>query len=98
MADAKYFVVYSLDRGGAAALRVDVRPKHLEFMKGLGASAKLGGPLMSEDGEQRIGGMYVLEADSLETARRIAASDPFVMAGLFEISNVHEWRWQTRNL
>ena len=98
MSEPRYFVVYNRDRPGTAELRAAHRDAHLAFMKSLAPAAKIGGPLMSEDGEARIGGMFVIEADSLAEARAIAARDPYVQAGLFEVAYVNEWRWQTRNI
>lgn len=98
MTDApRLFVVYNRDAPGTAALREATRPAHVAFMKGLGSSAKAGGPLLAEDGETKIGGMFVVEAASLTEARAIAAADPFAQAGLFAETRVDEWRWQTRN-
>ena len=98
MSEPRYFAVYNRDRPGMADLRTAHRDAHLAFMKSLGPVAKLGGPLMAEDGETRMGGMYVVEAESLEAARALATRDPYVQAGLFEVAFVNEWRWQTRNV
>jgi uncharacterized protein YciI len=95
--ERRLFVVYNRDAPGTAALRESVRPSHIAFMKGLGERAKAGGPLLGEDGDTKIGGMFIVEAASLAEARAIAASDPFAQAGLFVHSHVDEWRWQTRN-
>lgn len=98
MTDApRLFVVYNRDAPDTGALREATRPAHVAFMKGLGTRAKAGGPLLAEDGETKIGGMFIVEAASLAEARAIAAADPFARAGLFAHSHVDEWRWQTRN-
>ncbi|MEO5598645.1 MAG: YciI family protein [Novosphingobium sp.] len=94
----RLFVVYTRDRPGAAELRAQTRPGHIAFMKTLGSSALIGGPLLDDDGETRNGGMYMLRAASLDEARAIAARDPFVVAGLFATADVCEWLWQTNNI
>ncbi|MBT9246222.1 YciI family protein (plasmid) [Gemmobacter fulvus] len=93
-----HFVVYTRDAPGLAALRDATRPAHIAFMQSLGSAAIIGGPLLGPDGAEKLGGMYVLEADSLAAAEAIAARDPFVLAGLFATVHVDAWRWQTRNL
>jgi uncharacterized protein YciI len=93
----RLFVIYNRDAPGKAALREEHRSAHIAFMASLGATAKAGGPLLAADGQTRIGGMFILEAASLEEAQAVAARDPFKLAGLFETSHVDEWRWQTRN-
>lgn len=98
MTDPRYFVVYTRDAPDKASIRESNRPAHIAFMKSLAPYARVGGPLLAADGETRIGGMYVLEADSLQSAKDTAARDPYVQAGLFETIDVQEWRWQTRNI
>lgn len=97
MSAPRLFVVYNRDAPGTAAAREAARPDHIAFMKSLGAAAKAGGPILAADGETKIGGMFVVEAESLHAARAIAARDPFVLAGIYATSHVDEWRWQTRN-
>lgn len=98
MSEPRHFVVYTIDMPDMVAVREAVRPDHIAFMKQFGSRAKVGGPLLDTDGETKIGGMYVLEAGSLEDARESAMQDPYVKAGLFETVRVREWRWQTRNV
>lgn len=97
MSEPRLFVICNRDAPGTAALREQHRPAHVAFMKSLGPAAKAGGPLLAPDGETRIGGMFILQAASLEEAQAVAARDPFRVAGLFAVSHVDEWRWQTRN-
>ena len=97
MSEPRLFAVYNRDAPGTAALREANRPAHIAFMKSLGPAAKAGGPLLGADGETRIGGMFILEAASLQEAQAVAARDPFHQAGLFATCFVDEWRWQTRN-
>ena len=89
-----HFVVYNVDRPGTGELRAKTRPDHLAFIKSLGDSIKAGGPLLDADGTP-IGGMFVLEAESLDAATETAFQDPYVVAGLFESTSVRAWRWQT---
>ena len=98
MTDPRYFVVYTKDAPGKASIRESNRLAHIAFMKSLAPFARVGGPLLDADSEARVGGMYVLEATSLEAARETAAQDPYVQAELFETIAIHEWRWQTRNI
>jgi uncharacterized protein YciI len=49
------------------------------------------GPLLSGPGVRPGSGVTVLRADDEESARRIAAADPFVLAGL-RTFEVYRWR------
>ena len=82
-----------LSKGGAAASEIaKLLPAHLEYMIGLEKQGVLfaSGPLAEADGSIRGDGLTILRAESAETARAIAATDPFVVKGLrsFEI---REW-------
>jgi uncharacterized protein YciI len=92
-----HFVVYMLDKSDTGPLRETVRPRHLQFIKGLGPRIKVGGPLLAPDGETKIGGMYILDADDLPSARAVAESDPFFIEGVAAALDVRPWRWQTDN-
>lgn len=91
------YVVYNLDAPGSGHLREQHRSAHLQFMQELKSAGKvrIGGPFLSDDGKRRLGGMYILEASSLEDAVCIANQDPFVKAGLYPLTQVHPWIWQT---
>jgi uncharacterized protein len=39
----------------------------------------------------------VIEADSLEAARQIAAGDPFAKVGLFASVEIRPWLWTINN-
>jgi uncharacterized protein YciI len=68
------------DRVGAIA------PEHAAYWRDLGLPGYLGGPLAD-----RSGGLITFEADSLESAERLVAADPFVRDELLEGSVVKQW-------
>lgn len=92
------YLVLTLDKEGAEELRAATRPDHIDFMRGLGDKALIGGPLLTGDDGDKCGGMYLLRAASLDQAREISAGDPYVKAGLFKQVEVRPWIWQTDNL
>jgi len=73
------FHFIGLDKPDHLALRMRVRPDHLEFAK---AFVRLGGPLLDEHG-QPMGSAMILEADNLEAAKVKLDQDPYAKAGLF---------------
>jgi len=91
------YVVYNLDAPNSGHLREQHRSAHLQFMQELKNAGKvrIGGPFLSDDGKSRLGGMYILNAPSLEDAIRTANQDPFVKAGIYPSAQVHPWVWQT---
>jgi hypothetical protein len=63
-----------------------VAPEHTAYWRDLGLPGYLGGPLAD-----RSGGLITFEADSLESAERLVAADPFVRDELLEGSVVKQW-------
>jgi uncharacterized protein YciI len=63
-----------------------VAPEHAAYWRDLGLPGYLGGPLAD-----RSGGLITFEADSLESAERLVAADPFVRDELLEGSMVKQW-------
>jgi uncharacterized protein YciI len=76
--------------GGDIARHVD---EHLTWLLKLEADGVvfLSGPLISGPGTGPGSGVTVLRADTVEDARAIAQSDPFVVAGL-RTAEVYRWR------
>ncbi len=79
--------------GEGLALRKANREDHLAFLKDLGDQMKTAGPFMNEDGSEPRGSLVIVEADSLEDAKAIAARDPYNKAGVFESVEVRPWKW-----
>ena len=85
-------VLHCLDHPDAGEVRAANRPAHLEFARGRD-EIRMAGPLLSTDGGQMIGSMFVLEVDDIEQARAFNAEDPYTHAGLFQRVEVHPFRW-----
>lgn len=86
------FAVYNLDNAGALQVRLDNRPAHVEFLKALGDSLFMAGPLLSDDGETMIGSLVVVDFPDLAAAQAWAAEDPYAKAGLFASSTVKPFK------
>ena len=87
----KLYVV--LSKGVATAEQIgEVLPQHLEYMIGLEKNGVLfvSGPLTAAAGQLAGDGLTILRAASADEARRIAATDPFVVNQL-RTFEVREW-------
>jgi len=88
------FTLHALDKtDGGAAIRAANRSNHLEWAGKLGDRLRVGGPLLSDDGEQMIGSLLIIEAESLESLRAEMAEDPYAKAGLFERVTLTPFKW-----
>lgn len=76
------FVMTGLDKPDALEIRKATRPAHLEWIEALGARVKLAGPFIDDSGSP-VGSLIMLEAEDIDTARTLFASDPYTSAGLW---------------
>ena len=93
-------MIYALictDKPDSLAIRKANRPQHLAYLESLGETLVLAGPFTEPDGATMNGSLVVVEASSLEAARKIAAGDPFAKAGLFAHVDIRPWLWTINN-
>ena len=81
------------DKPGSLDKRKANRPEHLAYLKSLGEALVLAGPFTEEDGTSMNGSLIVVEAASLEDARKIIDGDPFARAGIFASVEIRPWLW-----
>jgi uncharacterized protein len=79
------------------ALRMANRPDHLAYLQSLGETLVFAGPFTQEDGVTMNGSLVVVEAATLDAARRLAAGDPFAKAGVFASVEIRPWLWTINN-
>ena len=88
------FTVYAADKTDTGpAIRAENRPAHLEWARALGDRLKVGGPLLSDDGEQMIGSFLIIEYESLEALKAHLKTDPYAIGGLFQSVDVRPFKW-----
>lgn len=88
------FALICKDKPGALGVRMETRPKHVEFINGLIADRKLAfaGPFLDAEGKSN-GSLVMIEAADQAEAEAVAASDPYAKAGLFDSVEVRPWTW-----
>jgi uncharacterized protein YciI len=87
------FVFHGLDKAGGLDLRLATRTAHLDWIKGLDPVVKIGGPMLSDDGQTPLGSMLVIEAETLDAAKAVFAQDPYALAGLWASTSVRPFNW-----
>ena len=87
------FALICTDKPDSLAVRLENRPAHMAYLKGLGDALKFAGPFLKEDGKTMCGSLVVIEAESADAAREIAGGDPFAKAGLFATVEIRPWLW-----
>ena len=91
------YALICTDKPNSLALRKANRAEHVAYLEGLGETLVFAGPFTEADGETMNGSLVVIEAASLEAARKIAAGDPFARAGLFASVDIRTWLWTINN-
>lgn len=84
------------DKPDHLQLRLDTRTAHLDYLNSLGDRLKFAGPFLGDDAKPN-GSLVVIEASDLDTAREIAAIDPYAKAGLFASVDIRPWNWAIKN-
>lgn len=84
------FVVIGHDGPDGAARRDQHRTAHVAYIEALDRAGRLtfAGPIKSDDGAVSTGVVLLLEAESLDDARRTAHDDPYVQGGVYDILTV----------
>ena len=93
-------MIYALictDKPDSLAIRKANRPEHLAYIESLGETVVLAGPFTEPDGATMNGSLVVVEAASLDAARKIAAGDPYAKTGLFAHVDIRPWLWTINN-
>src|SRR6516225_2586584 len=87
------YALICTDKPNSLPLRIANRPEHLAYLQSLGETLVFAGPFTAEDGVTMNGSLVVVEAATLDAARKIATGDPFAKAGVFATIDIRPWFW-----
>ena len=79
------------DRVNPEAIRAANEVAHLAWLDRHRAQVRMAGALRSEAGAMPTGGLWIIEAETIEDARRICEEDPFFKAGLRTSLKLLQW-------
>ena len=83
------YAIICRDKPGQLQTRLDTREAHLAHIRDSGI-VRMAGPFI--EAGQMCGSLVVVEADDLAGARAWADADPYRAAGLFQSTEVVEWK------
>lgn len=87
------FVIIATDHKGVFDKRLATRDAHVAWLKELGNTVKLAGPFIDPEKDISNGSLIIVEAEDEHGARKLAGSDPYARAGLFEHVDIRPWNW-----
>ncbi|CTQ56618.1 YciI-like protein [Roseibium album] len=90
------YALICTDKPSALQTRLDNRPAHIDFLKGLGDGLKAAGPFQDDDGNM-TGSLLIIEAANRDEALAISQEDPYAHADLFESVEIRPWNWVVKN-
>ena len=90
------YIIYQEDGPGSAALREEHKPAHFAYLEEHKDILVLGGAMLADDGETRIGSVLIINVDSRADAERFSADEPLRRAGVFrevKITRMRRGQW-----
>lgn len=83
------FYVSCIDRPNASALRQKLRVSHLQYMIAAKDEIAFGGPVKTDEMNQTLGSMFVIEKPNREEVEAFLENEPYFKNGLFETVQIH---------
>jgi uncharacterized protein YciI len=90
------YIVYQEDAENSAPLREIHKPAHFAYLDEWKDKLVLGGAMMPDDGNGRIGSVLILNVDSREEVEAFSANEPLRKAGVFKsvkITRMRRGQW-----
>lgn len=92
------YIIYCRDDPRISAkVRATHKDEHLAYLANFAESIVLGGAMLDEDGETRLGSTLILNANSLAEVEAFSQNEPFRRAGLYEsvqITRMRRAQWR----
>ncbi len=86
------YILYNEDRPDGLAIREETRDAHLAYLERHKDKLVLGGGLLSEDGQTRLGSVFIINVPDRKAAEAFSADEPFRKAGLFRTTKITRMR------
>ena len=85
------FALSLIDGPNSAPLRTRLRPEHKEYLARVADRIAFAGPLLTDDGQEMIGSLLVIDFADREAVRGWLNDEPFTRAGLYASQQVHRF-------
>jgi uncharacterized protein YciI len=88
------YIIYQIDKadGTAQEIRARTREAHLAYLDQHKDILVLGGALLADHGDARLGSVLIINAPSRADADRFSENEPFRKAGLFQSVSITRMR------
>ena len=86
-----FVAIFEDDQEAAPRVRAIAEEAHVAWLEDHRAQVLMAGALRPADGGEPTGGLWLIEADTAEIARRICVEDPFYVEGLRKSFRLEAW-------
>ena len=86
------YILYNEDRPDGLSIREATRETHLAYLERHKDKLVLGGGLLSEDGQTRLGSVFIINVPDRKAAEAFSSEEPFRKAGLFRTTKITRMR------
>lgn len=87
-----FYALFCIDKPGHQQVRLDTRPDHVAYLQANADKIVTAGPFQTDDGEEMIGSLLILDVPDRAAAEAFAEADPYAKAGLFESVQIKRWK------
>jgi uncharacterized protein YciI len=90
------YIIYQEDGPDSAAKRAEHKPAHFAYLEEHEDILVLGGAMLADDGETRIGSVLILNVPSRDAAEEFSKNEPLRKAGTFKsvkITRMRRGQW-----
>ncbi|MBT5107412.1 MAG: hypothetical protein HOM25_01905 [Rhodospirillaceae bacterium] len=84
---------HGLDHPGAQAIRAEHHLAHAAYLKEHANTVMVRGPLLNDEGAEKVGSVLLLDVPDLDAGRAFMANEPFNKAGLYKDPMLQRWRF-----
>lgn len=93
------YIVYQEDRDDGEAIRAATRDGHLAYLAQHEDILVLGGALLADDSDKRLGSCLIINVPDRAAAEKFSRNEPFRKAGLFKsvkITRMRRGQWNPK--
>ena len=90
------YIIYQIDKPDGQEIRARTREAHLAYLEEHKDILVLGGALLADHGDGRLGSVLLINVPTRAAADAFSASEPFRKAGLFQsvaITRMRRGQW-----
>jgi uncharacterized protein YciI len=84
---------YGTDFPGGMAKRIENRDAHENYLNDHDNMVMTRGPLLTDDGSESVGSIWLLDLPNLDAGRELLKGDPFYKSGIYKEEMLVRWRF-----